>query len=66
MHHIHVYAAHDSRGVMFRRDWSQEELDEDLHINLLEVRAAKEAEECSRKPVLVATTRGMDFLYTQD
>lgn len=34
--------AHSSRGDFFQRDWSQEELDCDPHINVLEVRAARE------------------------
>ena len=35
--------AHNSRGELFHRAWTQDELDRDLHINLLEVRAATEA-----------------------
>ena len=35
--------ANSSRGDYYQRSWTQEELESDLHINLLELRAAKEA-----------------------
>ena len=35
--------SHCSRGKFLQRAWSQEELSQDLHINLLEIRAAREA-----------------------
>lgn len=35
--------AHNSRGEFMQREWSKEELSEDPHINLLELRAAREA-----------------------
>ena len=35
--------AHSSRGENFQREWSKEELNLELSINLLELRAAKEA-----------------------
>ena len=35
--------AHTSRGEFHQRDWTEEELGENPHINLLEVRSAREA-----------------------
>ena len=35
--------SHCTRGRFHQRAWSQEELSQDLHINLLEIRAAREA-----------------------
>ena len=35
--------SHCSRGKFLQRAWSKEELSQDLHINLLEIRAAREA-----------------------
>ena len=35
--------AHTSKGQFLQRDWTPEELSKDPHINLLEVRAAREA-----------------------
>ena len=48
---LHIWAdaslsaggAHSSRGEYFQRDWSPQEMVLDPHINLLELRAAKEA-----------------------
>ena len=39
---LHMSGAHSSRGEFFQREWTQEELDQDPHINLLELRAARE------------------------
>ena len=40
---LQMCGAHNSRGQIYQREWSQEELSTDPHINLLEIRAAKEA-----------------------
>ena len=62
--------AHSSRGGMMQRTWTEEELSEDPHINLLEVRAGKEAvdvlaEEGDRVRLRIDNTTAVSYISKQ-